>query len=65
MLIPLDMGHHPIGPPAAQRVTIEDGRNTYLLANFPGPKLVGQMSVSSQPSAAPAQRGPVASAAKS
>lgn len=55
VLIPLDMGHHPLGPPVAQRVTIADGRNTYLLANFPGSKLVGEVSLSPQPA------GPAAS----
>jgi hypothetical protein len=42
-LRPLDLGHRPIGPPVTQRVTISDGRNTYLLAAFPGPNLVGQV----------------------
>ncbi len=36
------------GSPASQTVEIADGRNTYLLANFPGTKLVGKV-LTSQP----------------
>ena len=39
-------GRKPIGEGASQTVRIEDGRNTYLLANFPDNKLVGKMVVS-------------------
>jgi hypothetical protein len=42
-LRPLDLGLHPIGVPAARRVTIDDGRNTYLLATFPHTRVVGQL----------------------
>ena len=31
------------GPPEQQTVTILDGRNTYLLANFPDSRLIGKM----------------------
>jgi uncharacterized protein len=42
-LQPLDLGRQPIGLPATHRVTISDGRNTYLLATYPGTQLVGQV----------------------
>jgi hypothetical protein len=45
-LRPLDLGLHPVGVPAARRVTIADGRNTYLLATFPNTRLVGQILAS-------------------
>lgn len=41
-------GAKPIGEGASQTVRIEDGRNTYLLANFPDNKLVGKMVVSNR-----------------
>ena len=34
---------HALGRAAMQTVTIENGRNTYVLANFPGTDLVGSM----------------------
>jgi uncharacterized protein len=46
VLWPLDLGQQPIGPSATRRVAIADGRNTYLLATFPGPQLVGRVSSS-------------------
>ncbi|MCY2995218.1 MAG: hypothetical protein NTY19_46255 [Planctomycetota bacterium] len=45
-LCPLDAGYRPIGPAATRRVTISDGRSTFLLATFPGTHLVGQMLIS-------------------
>ena len=39
----------PIGEEASHTVGIEDGRNTYLMANFPEDRLVGQILVSSSP----------------
>ncbi len=36
-------GTEVLGSEATKTVTIVDGRNTYLLANFPGPRLVGQI----------------------
>lgn len=47
-LCPLDAGFRPIGSPATRRVTIVDGRSTYLLATFPGTHLVGQMLTSQE-----------------
>ena len=32
-----------------RQVTIDDGRNTYMLANFPGPDLVGEILTSRHP----------------
>ena len=41
------LGHgRAVGPQHSSQVTIEDGRNTYMLANFPGPELVGQILTS-------------------
>lgn len=39
----LNAGGHPLGRPMSQTVEIADGRNTYLLANFPYGNLVGQV----------------------
>jgi uncharacterized protein len=39
----------PFGSQASRAVGIEDGRNTYLMANFPADQLVGQVLVSSGP----------------
>lgn len=36
-------------------VSVEDGRNTYLLANFPGKNMVGKILASRQPAAATTQ----------
>lgn len=47
-LRPLDHGHRPYGQPATQSVTVADGRNTYVLASFPGQRLVGKVLVSQQ-----------------
>lgn len=38
-----------IGAAASHTVGIEDGRNTYLMANFPGDRLVGEILVSNGP----------------
>jgi hypothetical protein len=38
-------GHGSLGQVSSVQVPITDGRNTYLLANFPGPMLVGQVLV--------------------
>jgi uncharacterized protein len=46
-LQPLDRHHRPLGPQVSHPVTVLDGRNTYVLANFPGPQLVGQILCSS------------------
>ena len=42
-LRPLDRYHHPIGPQVSHPITVVDGRNTYVLASFPGPQLVGRI----------------------
>ena len=42
-------GQKAYGETASQRVLIEDGRNTYLMANFPDSKLVGKIVVSGRP----------------
>ena len=34
-----------LGPPAVTNIQIEDGRNTYALANFPRTQLAGQIVV--------------------
>lgn len=47
-LTPADR-QQPIGPEESQTVPIEDGRNTYLLANFPDDRLVGEILVSRGP----------------
>jgi hypothetical protein len=39
----------PIGAAASHTVGIEDGRNTYLMANFPADRLVGEILVSNGP----------------
>lgn len=39
----------PIGPKSGERVRILDGRNTYMLANFPEDRLVGIIQSSEQP----------------
>lgn len=39
----------PIGAEASHTVGIDDGRNTYLMANFPEDRLVGQILVSNSP----------------
>jgi len=44
-LAPLDRAGRPCGPEVQCKVTITDGRNTYVLANFPGERLVGQVQV--------------------
>jgi hypothetical protein len=36
-------GGYPLGNAATQTVELLDGRNTYVLANFPGPQLVGKI----------------------
>lgn len=41
-------GRGPIGPVFSQTVTITDGRNSYVLANFPDSQLVGRI-LTSQP----------------
>ena len=45
-LKPLDHGGRPYGQAVTQSVTVADGRNTYVLASFPGQRLVGQVLVS-------------------
>jgi hypothetical protein len=47
-LQPLGSGRA-MGPGEATQVHIENGRNTYVLANFPGPHLVGQIVTSRSP----------------
>lgn len=42
-LQPLGASGYPLGRPVTQNVTIVDGRNTYLLANFPSAALVGKV----------------------
>lgn len=48
-LAAVSTARRPLGPAARQRVRIDNGRNTYALAMFPGDKLVGQVLVSSGP----------------
>ena len=38
----------PIGAPSLTSVDVIDGRNTYVLASFPGPRMVGEVLVSQQ-----------------
>ena len=45
-LRPLSHGGRGFGEGATQSVTVSDGRNTYVLASFPGPRLVGKVLVS-------------------
>ncbi len=45
-LRPLGTTNIPLAPPATRRVRIADGRNTYVLANFPDGPLVGRVLVS-------------------
>lgn len=40
---------YPIGPEISVAVPVEDGRNTYVLACFPGPRLSGRVLVSNGP----------------
>lgn len=44
-LAPLDRAGRSCGPEVVCNVSVADGRNTYVLANFPGEKLVGQVQV--------------------
>jgi hypothetical protein len=39
----LNAGGYPLGRPVSQTVEIMDGRNTYMLGNFPHGNLVGQL----------------------
>ncbi len=41
----LGVAGYPLGRPTSHRVTIVDGRNTYLIGNFPYGNLVGQVLV--------------------
>jgi hypothetical protein len=41
----LSRAGHPSAPSDARRITIEDGRNTYVLASFPSLKMVGEVLV--------------------
>lgn len=34
-----------VGPPVVRKVVIEDGRNTYMLGNFPEPELLGELLI--------------------
>jgi uncharacterized protein len=43
---PLDRNRRIMGSPAARQVIIPDGRNTYVLVNFPGSEPVGQILAS-------------------
>jgi tetratricopeptide (TPR) repeat protein len=45
-LTPLGHNGRPYGQKASQAVTVADGRNTYVLASFPGQRLVGKVLVS-------------------
>ena len=45
-LRPLGPANTPLAAPAKSRVRVADGRNTYVLANFPDGPLVGQVLVS-------------------
>jgi len=40
---PLDRNRLPIGASAGQRINIPDGRNAYVLVNYPGPQPDGQI----------------------
>ncbi len=54
-LQPAGHDNQPLGRPDRTEIDIHDGRNTYVLANFPGDKLVGRILVNheSQASALP------------
>jgi hypothetical protein len=41
-------GKRVIGKGVSHTLIVEDGRNTYLMANFPGSKMIGQVVVSNQ-----------------
>lgn len=43
--------HGPFGTPATRRVQIREGRNTYMLGQFPDSRAVGELLVSGQSSA--------------
>lgn len=45
------IGHagHPLAPPITHHVTIDDGRNTYLIVNVPDAHVVGRVLSSGQP----------------
>jgi hypothetical protein len=45
---PLDYRGQTIGPIATQTVFVPDGRNAYVLVNYPGPQPVGQILTSSR-----------------
>ena len=45
-MTPLDHNSRPYGQKVTQSVAVEDGRNTYVLASFPGQRLVGKVLVS-------------------
>jgi hypothetical protein len=47
------LGVHAIGQVVPAEVVIEDGRNTYLLANFPNERLAGQLLVSNSTGSSP------------
>lgn len=44
VLQPANGGNARMGVPETVTVTVEDGRNTYVVANFPGSKLAGKIS---------------------
>jgi len=44
-LSPLDYHSRACGPAVRQPVTVHDGRNTYVLANFPAERLTGKVQV--------------------
>jgi uncharacterized protein len=46
---PLDRNHHVMGLSAARVITVPDGRNTYILVNYPGPEPVGEILASNEP----------------
>ena len=45
---------YPLGHMATQQVTIINGRNTYMLANYPYYNVVGQILTNQQPAPPPA-----------
>ena len=47
-LIPVTSQHQAVGPPAARRLRVRDGGNTYVLATYPTGQLVGQVLVREQ-----------------
>jgi uncharacterized protein len=46
---PLDREHRIMGPRASRTITVNDGRNAYVLVNYPGTEPIGQILASTSP----------------